>query len=59
MEKDRNVYMLTPDGWQHLGTGKVVQSGGISLDAADIQGLKELHLQRENEKSQNAKRKSK
>ena len=40
----RNIYMLTSAGWQHFGTGRVVQSGGISLDAADIQALKQLHL---------------
>ena len=58
MKEDRHIYMFTPAGWQHLGTGKVVNTGGISLDAADIQVLKELQLQAENEKgkSQNAKR---
>ena len=58
MKEERHVYMFTPAGWQHLGTGKVVKTGGISLDAADIQALKELQLQAEDEKgkSQNAKR---
>lgn len=58
MKEERHIYMFTPAGWQHLGTGKVVNTGGISLDAADIQALKELQLQAEDEKgkSQNAKR---
>lgn len=50
MKEDRNIYMLTPAGWQHLGTGKIVESGGIPLDAEDVQALKELHLQEEDEK---------
>ena len=49
MENKRNIYMLTSEGWQHLETGRVVESGGILLDAADIQRLKELHLESEKE----------
>ena len=61
MQEERNIYMLTSEGWQHLGTGRVVESGGIPIDAADIQGLKEFHLEREKkkEKSRNAKPKNK
>lgn len=47
MKEDRNIYMLTSAGWQHLGTGRVVESGGISLSTEDVQGLKELHLEKE------------
>lgn len=50
MKEERHIYMFTSAGWQHLGTGKVVNTGGISLDAADIQALKELQLQAEDEK---------
>ena len=49
MKEDRNIYMFTPAGWQHLGTGKVVESGGIPLDAEDVQRLKELYIQDEDE----------
>ncbi|RKU21048.1 hypothetical protein C6499_22780 [Candidatus Poribacteria bacterium] len=49
-KEDRNIYMFTPAGWQHLGTGKVVESGGIPLDAEDVQALKELYLEEEDEK---------
>lgn len=47
MKEERNIYMLTPAGWQHLGTGKVVEAGGIPLDAEDVQRLKELYLETE------------
>lgn len=47
MKEERNIYMLTPAGWQHLETGKVVESGGIPLDAEDVQRLKELYLEEE------------
>ena len=47
MKKDRHIYMFTPAGWEHLGTGKVVESGGIPLDAEDVQRLKELYLEEE------------
>ena len=47
MKEDRHIYMLTPAGWQHLGTGKVVEPGGIPLDAEDVQRLKELYLEEE------------
>lgn len=50
MKEERNIYMLTPAGWEHLGTGKVVESGGIPLDAEDVQRLKELYLEAEDEK---------
>ena len=50
MKEDRNIYMLTPAGWQHLGTGKIVKPGGIPLDAEDVQALKALCLQEEHEK---------
>ncbi|MYA71065.1 hypothetical protein F4009_05495 [Candidatus Poribacteria bacterium] len=47
MKEDRHIYMFTPAGWQHLETGKVVESGGIPLDAEDVQRLKELYLEEE------------
>lgn len=47
MKEDRNIYIFTPAGWQHLGTGAVVESGGIPLDAEDVQRLKELYLEEE------------
>ena len=47
MKEDRHIYMFTAAGWQHLGTGKIVQPGGIPLDTEDVQGLKELYLQAE------------
>ena len=47
MKEERNIYLLTPAGWQHLPTNRVVASGGIRLDAADIQALKALHLEKE------------
>lgn len=50
MKEERHIYMLTPAGWQHLGTGKVVEPGGIPLDTEDVQRLKELYLQAEDEK---------
>ena len=50
MKEERHIYMLTPTGWQHLGTGKVVESGGIPLDAEDVQRLKELYLEEKDEK---------
>ena len=49
-EEDRNVYIFTPAGWQHLETGEVVQHGGIPLDTADIQALKAQYLEDEDEK---------
>ena len=49
-KEDRNIYMFTPAGWQHLGTGKIVKTGGIPLDAKDVQALKELYLEEEDEK---------
>ena len=42
---DRHIYIFTDDGWKHLETGEVVQRGGIPLDAADVQALKELYIQ--------------
>ena len=50
MKEDRHIYMFTSAGWQHLGTGKVVESGGIPLDAADVQALKEMYLEEEDKK---------
>jgi len=50
MKEERHIYMFTPAGWQHLETGEVVESGGIPLDAEDVQRLKELYLEAEDEK---------
>ena len=47
--EDRNIYIFTPAGWQHLETDEIVQHGGIPLDTADIQALKEQYLQDEDE----------
>ena len=46
-KEQRNIYILTSAGWLHLPTNRVVSSGGIRLDTADIQELKALHLERE------------
>ena len=51
-KEDRNIYRFTPAGWQHLETDEVVKSGGVPLDAADIQALKALYLQEEDEETQ-------
>lgn len=48
-KEDRNIYIFTPAGWQHLETGEVVQSGGIPLDTEDVQALKELYIEEEDE----------
>ena len=50
--EDRNVYIFTYAGWKHLGTGKVVERerGGLPLDTEDVQALKELYIQDEDEK---------
>ena len=48
-EEERNIYMFTYDGWKHLETDEVVQRRGIPLDAADIQALKELYIEDEDE----------
>ena len=45
----RNIYRLTPAGWQHMETGELVTDGGIPLDSETLQSLKELHLERERE----------
>ena len=50
MKEERHIYMFTPAGWQHLGIGKVVEPGGIPLNAEDVQRLKELYLQEEDAK---------
>lgn len=47
--EERNIYIFTYDGWKHLETDEIVQSGGIPLDTADVQALKELYIQEENE----------
>lgn len=49
-KEDRNIYIFTPAGWQHLETDEVVQRGGIPLDAADIKALKALYIKDEDEK---------
>ena len=49
-EEERNIYIFTYDGWKHLETGETVQSGGIPLDTEDVQALKELYIQDEDEK---------
>lgn len=51
-EEDRNIYIFTPDGWKHLGTNKVVQRRGIPLDTEDIEALKELYLEEDDEKKE-------
>lgn len=48
--EDRNVYIFTYAGWKHLETDEVVQSGGLPLDTEDVQALKELYIQDEDEK---------
>ena len=48
--EDRNVYIFTNAGWKHLETGETVQSGGLPLDTEDVQALKELYIQDEDEK---------
>ena len=48
--EDRNIYIFTNAGWQHLETGEIVASGGIRLDTEDVQALKELYLEDEDEK---------
>ena len=49
-KEDRNIYIFTPAGWQHLETGETVESGGIRLEKSDIEELKALHLEREKQK---------
>jgi len=50
MKEERNIYIFTPAGWQHLETGEVVEPGGIPLDAEDVQRLKALYLEEEDKK---------
>ena len=50
--KDKNIYLWTPAGWQHLETGEMVKPGGIRLEAADIQALKELQIAEAEAKNQ-------
>ena len=45
--EDRNIYIFTNAGWQHLETGEIVESGGIPLDTEDVQALKALYLEDE------------
>lgn len=47
--EDRNIYIFTPAGWKHLETDEIVQHGGIPLDTEDIQALKALYLEDEDE----------
>ena len=51
-EEERNIYIFTPAGWKHLETGETVQSGGIRLDTEDVQALKALYLEDEDEKKE-------
>ena len=48
----QNIYIFTYEGWKHLETGEVVQSGGMPLDEADLQALKELYIQEADEKKE-------
>ena len=50
--EDRNIYIFTNAGWKHLETGEIVESGGIRLDTEDVQALKELYIQDEDEKKE-------
>lgn len=45
----RNIFKLTPRGWEHLETGEIAKRS-ISLSSEDIQALKKLHLERKREK---------
>ena len=52
MKEERNIYIFTYDGWKHLETGEIANTGGIPLDTADIQALKALYIQDEDEKEE-------
>lgn len=52
MKEERNIYIFTDDGWKHLETDEVVPRGGIPLDTADVQALKELYIQAEDQKEE-------
>ena len=49
MKEERNIYIFTYDGWKHLETGEVAQRRGIPLDTADVQALKSLYIEDEDE----------
>ena len=50
LKEERNIYIFTDNGWKHLETEEVVQRGSIPLDTADVKALKELYIQKEDQK---------